>query len=152
AGSYTVTYTVAASGGCAAFSTTATFTVYDIGDPCDDGDPETENDMIDGDCVCTGTIINRIADEGATPRGLVELFPNPAHEGWVMVRASGLAAGPVAITVRDAVGRKLLAWEKVSSNGSLEAVLDLSKDVAQGSYLVEVIAGGRRSVLRLVVD
>jgi hypothetical protein len=67
----TYTVTVTGLGGCTSTaSTVVTVNVcYDcpslslnIGDPCNDGNPNTTNDLVQSDCTCVGTIINNNCD------------------------------------------------------------------------------------------
>lgn len=226
-GTYTVTYSIAASGGCAAFSTTAQVTIEattswyadsdgdgvgdysiimqacgqpvgyvatggdlcpndpnkvspgvcgcgvpdtdtdldgipdcidscptlsgEVGDPCDDGNAGTENDVITEDCICEGTIITKISEVGATNTDLV-LYPNPNRTGTVNVELPGASVmGTVVIEVRDISGRILLQTIATPQGEQGRMTLELPRNMGAGNYTVQVIANGQRYVQRLVM-
>lgn len=142
-GTYTVTYAIGASGGCPAFSTTAAITVHAVGEPCDDGDPATENDVITADCTCAG-IPTAVAEQGPADGWL--LWPNPAH-GQVYLQMPG--SGPVSIHVVDAEGRVVQQFNLVPAQGTVSWS---TAQLARGAYAVHIMAPHAVRVLRLVVE
>ncbi|MBS1568105.1 MAG: hypothetical protein JST45_01565 [Bacteroidetes bacterium] len=219
AGTYTVTYTIAANGGCGAFTTTATVVINapatwyadtdsdgfgdnsatlqacsqppgyvatggdlcpddgnkiepgacgcgvpdtdsdkdgiadcidscpllegQVGDPCDDGNAGTEDDVITADCTCAG-ILTAVAEQGAMGGWL--LWPNPAH-GQVMLQAP--VSGPVVIEVVDAEGRLVQQLDFTITHGTVSWP---TSSLARGAYAVRVLAPHAVRVLRLVVE
>lgn len=143
AGTYTVTYAITAAGGCPAFSTTTAITVHAVGEPCDDGNPATENDVITADCTCAG-IPTAVAEQAGADGWL--LWPNPAH-GQVSLRAPG--SGPVTIHVVDAEGRVVQQFNLLLTQGTVSWP---TATLARGAYAVRILAPHAVRVLRLVVE
>lgn len=122
-----------------------------IGDPCDDGDPGTEDDVITEDCVCEGTLITGIGHVDAPNTGLV-IYPNPNGTGILHVNIPGSpVVGTVLITVRDITGRIILRTTATPVGEQAHFALDLPRSIGAGNYSVEVGANGQRHVVRLVM-
>lgn len=107
-----------------------------IGDPCDDGNPNTINDALDKDCECVGELGIGVA-EGQLA-GL-SLWPNPGSSGFSL---AGLGPGKVELRLLDMQGRAVIG-NRLVSDGEMFSTGDL----AVGSYVVEVRTG--REVYRL---
>lgn len=153
AGSYVITYTIAAHAGCPAFTNSTSFALLNVGDPCDDGNPATVDDVITSDCSCAGDILDGVDAKERTESGLT-LYPNPSRSGLVTLHVEGLhgSAGDVEVRVLDAIGRPVHGQQARAWNGSVHEELTLPRDLARGVYLVEVIARDRRFAGRLVIE
>jgi hypothetical protein len=64
------TNTVVINNGTCSYTQTIDIDIFYIDDPCDDGNPNTINDMIQSDCSCQGTDCSLVSDEDF---GLVEI-------------------------------------------------------------------------------
>lgn len=111
-----------------------------VGDPCDDGDPATNDEVITEDCACIGGM--GIDDGGST--GGWQLWPNPARGVVQLQGPSG--TGALHITVVDASGREVLRTNPTSKPITLH-----TEQLAPGTYSVHIRTIERTSVLRLVV-
>jgi len=49
-----------------------------VGAPCDDNDPNTQNDIIKEDCTCGGSILNKNENDLVLD-GLIQIYPNPSN-------------------------------------------------------------------------
>lgn len=124
----------------------------EIGDPCDDGDPQTEQDVITADCSCAGIAIG-IAEVGGASGIGVGLYPNPCGTGLVVLDLEGFQPGSTAfITILDLAGRT--AWRDRADLplGSVQHAIALPPNTSPGVYLVQVMVGSHRFMERLVLQ
>lgn len=117
-----------------------------IGDPCDDGDPDTMNDTINEDCECVGDLSTGIREQDP---GTSTLWPNP-NRGDAFFLQLPSALGQVYVTITDATGRLVLRSDMPASFEPLEVVLPTG--IAAGTYLVGVVTHGVAETKRLVVE
>lgn len=152
-GTYLITYAIPPHGGCPEFSNSTTFILFTVGEPCDDGNAVTVNDVITEDCICAGDIIDGVEDLTGKEIGLL-LYPNPNRTGRFIMHVEGLDGGLAAAEVRmlDAVGRQVYAVPVRAVAGMVHEEIVLPGDLAQGIYLVELVAGDQRVVGRLVIE
>lgn len=101
-----------------------------VGDPCDDGNPETINDTLGADCGCAGEPGSGIALHAST---ILSVSPNPGTEGFALV---GLPQGAASVHVLDMQGRAVLAATATGEAAWVNAAM-----LAKGSYVVEVRYG-----------
>ncbi len=153
AGVYTVAYVIAAGNGCAGFSTTTSVTLYNVGDPCDDGDPATVNDTITAACTCEGLIQVGIATHGG---GATEplLYPNPNGIGVLYVDAGSWVerGGPMELEIRDVTGRLVYRAAVTLGTEGQAGPVALPAGMVRGTYLARLGSGDRFLVQRLVVQ
>ena len=98
---------------------------YFPGDPCDDGDESTTNDMYTDSCECQGDEPSQVSEDVLE----LALFPNPVHD-WLSVRLEdGLAA---SLILFDPMGRVVQTWSTIGS-----ARLDLSH-LPPGPYVMSI--------------
>jgi hypothetical protein len=98
---------------------------YFPGDPCDDGDESTTNDMYTDSCECQGDEPSQVSEDVFE----LALFPNPVHD-WLSVRLEdGLAA---SLILFDPVGRVVQTWSTIGSTR-----LDLSH-LPPGPYVMSI--------------
>ena len=114
-----------------------------VGDPCDDGDPETTDETISEDCACIGGM--GIGEAGGA--GGWHLWPNPSR-GVVQLRGP-IGRGTVGIRLLDAAGRLVSRTERTMTSGTITLTTD---ELAAGIYQVQVLAHDRTQVLRLIVE
>ncbi|HEX2618158.1 MAG TPA: T9SS type A sorting domain-containing protein [Flavobacteriales bacterium] len=113
------------------------------GEPCDDNDPNTGNDIWQTGCVCIGS--TGITE--ATVHANVSVGPNPVQD-QVRVRIGELRGQRTVITLRNALGQVLAAYELGASTGDRQQLIDVSA-YGTGVYLVEVVVGTQRVVERI---
>ena len=125
-----------------------------IGDPCDDGDNTTTNDVITPDCVCEGTITVGIAESEGTPEATMNVYPNPNATGTVFLDLDGLSMGegPALIEIHDVFGRLVHQASALQVGGKVHLAMDLSTGVGRGLYLVRVTTNGHRYLRQLVMQ
>lgn len=100
------------------------------GDPCDDGDESTSNDVINDACECEGTPADFVQESDDH----VHLFPNPAHD---FLRI-GISEGEwTELTIYDLTGQMV---KKQLVNSS--SILDV-RSMTEGVYMV-VLKGSTR--------
>ena len=114
------------------------------GDPCDDGDATTINDVIDADCDCVGEV-DRVDEFGQWG---IELFPTPVQD-FMRLQFRGQASGQSTLTLKNAAGQtvrtELLQGDAtVDVSGLSEGLYFVTLDGAWGSATHRVVlAGGR---------
>ena len=114
------------------------------GDPCDDGDATTINDVIDSDCDCVGEV-DRVDEFGQWG---IELFPTPVQD-VMRLQFRGQAAGQSTLMLKNAAGQtvrtELLQGDAtVDVSGLAEGLYFVTLDGAWGSATRRVVlAGGR---------
>ena len=111
-----------------------------IGDSCDDGNPETLNDMIDENCLCSGEVDD--VNEVDLSEHL-ELAPNPASCTLRIASTSALGG----IRILDSQGR---VWMNRRSN-EMVLRLDISH-LPPGMYFFESSSGQDSSMSRFIVQ
>jgi len=108
-----------------------------VGDDCDDGNPETENDVIQDDCECEGELITGINESETNSK--IHVFPNPATTVLTVITSERTSISHARIL--DTNGKTL-----ITQSFSETAVFDVA-DLASGVYIlvVENTAGQSRS-------
>jgi hypothetical protein len=114
-------------------------------------------DSVWGD-ICLLTIINTPAQDGSQNLALqgegFNLWPNPNRGDQFWINLEGVADDvlTVAVDIHDLTGKRIVAREiPMTDSGMLNTVIDLNGDLANGMYLVSVIAGDLRYTERLVI-
>ena len=114
------------------------------GDPCDDGDATTINDVIDADCDCVGEV-DRVDEFGQWG---IELFPTPVQD-VMRLQFRGQVSGQSTLTLKNAAGQTvrtefLQGDATVDVSGLSEGLYFVTLDGAWGSATRRVVlAGGR---------
>ena len=106
-----------------------------IGESCDDGDPNTINDVVTEDCECAG----EVDGVGENDMSFV-MFPNPA-QGELTLQINGYHT-QATIQILDAAGRVVLVETNLVLQGN--KVLDVS-NLSSGTY--NVMVSDERGVL-----
>ncbi len=76
----------------------------------------------------------------------LSLFPNPGHDGRVIVRMAGLEVADgstILIDVYDAVGKRVHATQAIAADGLVNQDLDLGSDLGKGLYMVNITVAGK---------
>jgi hypothetical protein len=123
------------------------------GTPCDDGNPDTENDLFNDECVCAGIPMG-VPDHGNADL-LMRIMPNPSTNTVVIIHAEGAVLGSastVDIDVFDPLGQRVHAEHASIAKGILNHRLDLGANISKGLYLVNVTIAGERHTQRLVIQ
>ena len=115
-------------------------------------------DSVWGD-VCLLTIIGTQAQGGGQNiamegDGAFNLWPNPNRGDQFWVSMEGIAEDvlTVAVDIFDLTGKRVMAREiPVNDRSMLNTVIDLNGDLANGMYMVSIIAGEQRFTERLVI-
>ena len=95
------------------------------GDPCDDGNATTSNDMFNDACECQGEEPSQVTEEVLD----MALYPNPVRD-WLSVRLEeGMAA---SLILFDPAGRVVQTWNTVGSTR-----LDL-RHLPSGQYVMSI--------------
>jgi len=125
----------------------------EVGDACDDENPETVDDVITADCTCAG-IISGIAEEGGNAGISFALYPNPNGTGLVFLDFEGLSTsdGTVVIEIHEVAGRLVHREMITPVAGKVHHAMDLSHALGRGLYMVQVIAGGHHYLQRLALQ
>ncbi len=117
-----------------------------VGDPCDDGDPETSDDVITAACTCAGELGIGMPERGSDQ---LALWPNPNRGSAFFLRPSS-TTGMVHITLTDATGRVIHRSSRPASTAPLE--VQLPSAAAAGTYFVGIVDDMGSAVLRMVVE
>ncbi len=89
-------------------------------------------------------VISSISDE-QTSKPDFSIFPNPAHNNFIVISASELSNPTLTIT--DVCGKTILHKEEVSNTENVDA-----ENWARGFYFVTLRSGNQQSVRRLVIE
>lgn len=118
-----------------------------VGTPCDDGNPETTNDVWNAACDCVGGGGTGI-DEAASLAALIGVEPNPTTD---LLRLSlyELDGEKVSFDLVDATGRSVLFRELGSLSGQWKGTLDLGA-FEHGMYLLRFQVGDRFHTERII--
>jgi len=103
------------------------------GSPCDDGNAETLNDVINSSCLCEG-IVNNV--EERTLNNVLTCFPNPASEK-IVVQFNAMSSGKANCFITDSNGKICLHQEYVVSGGDNTFALEIGF-LAVGQYHISV--------------
>jgi hypothetical protein len=91
--------------------------------------------------------ISKLLDEQLSDGKLnVQVFPNPSSNYFNLV-IKGNPVSPVTVRVLDISGRVVEKYEKIAST----TVLKLGYKLRSGSYFAEVIQGGERRVVKMIM-
>jgi len=84
----------------------------------------------------------------------LQLYPNPNRGDQLYVNLTGIEAsvGTVSVDIFDMTGQRVSARTIAINEGIVNTVLQLNGELANGLYLVTIMAGERRFVERLVVQ
>ena len=113
-----------------------------IGDLCDDGDSETENDVINMDCDCVGTPITSVSEVGLVS---MTVYPNPVSD-QLTIELGTQQGTLVRVQVFDAQG-KLVFDERRADR----ILLDVSA-YTPGAYTVQAGQGADRKQVQFIVE
>ena len=113
-----------------------------VGDPCDDGDPNTENDEIQEDCECAGTPHSAVDELEALS---VLIYPNPASNN-LTVDLGDLNGVNTTIKLYDSSSK--LVFEKQSTS---TLTIDVS-GFAKGMYSLELSTDEKVLRSQVIVD
>ena len=114
------------------------------GTPCDDGNPDTENDLYTAECLCEGLPLGLAPNANNT----FSVWPNPTT-GLVYLSGLGGNTAAAAVRVSDALGRSLRTPVTRSLGDAAVWSVDLS-GMPSGVYLIETDRDGARHVERIV--
>ncbi|TVR36527.1 MAG: T9SS C-terminal target domain-containing protein [Cryomorphaceae bacterium] len=111
-----------------------------IGDPCDDGDPETSNTIILADCECGEDLATSTSRYASTNEWIA--YPNPARD---MLVIEGTIHQPVLMQMFDARGR-LIQSEHFTHRLELN-----TSSLTQGLYFVNLHHDGSVERIKVVL-
>jgi hypothetical protein len=123
------------------------------GTPCDDGNPETENDLFNDECVCAGIPMG--LTENTNGSIVMNLHPNPSVHGSVLLHMEGIASADermAAIDVFDAIGKRVISERANIVAGVVHHRLDPGSVGGAGVYMVKVTIGSQQYSQRLVIQ
>ena len=118
------------------------------GEPCDDGRPETVDDMITDSCTCEGLLPTAILPTTGQ-QATITIWPNPNSGDRLYLRTAEIGQGEVSIF--DATGRLHLSEQVHLEGDQTPTRITLEATMAKGIYIVHLTAGGRSSSVRLVI-
>jgi hypothetical protein len=88
-----------------------------------------------------------------TESGTLNLWPNPNRGDQLYVELTEVEKGVTEVTVdlHDAFG-KLAMSRTIAADGPFNTVIDLDGSLANGLYMVTVIAGEKTYTQRLIIE
>lgn len=104
-----------------------------VGSPCDDGNTETLNDVINSSCLCEG-IVNDVSEREL--KHSIKCFPNPATEK-VVVQFNTFNSGKANCIITDSNGKICVQQEYVLSAGENTIALEIGF-LPVGQYNVSI--------------
>ena len=112
-----------------------------VGDACDDGDANTENDAINAACECEGQIPDLIASQDLIE---LEVYPNPVVDVLNVTLPQGAVHG---LSLMSVSGQTVLS-DQVSVGGSL--AWDVSA-LPAGAYLLKVVSPNAWTMRKVMI-
>ncbi|MFK7756690.1 MAG: T9SS type A sorting domain-containing protein [Flavobacteriales bacterium] len=112
------------------------------GDPCDDLDDTTIQEVYQDDCSCSGGIIG-VAEMNPNAETIL-LYPNPMTDRAVLEFED---ASTRTVRLLDSNGKEVRVWESVAK----ERIKITKGELAAGTYVVSVEADGSVQNLQLIV-
>jgi len=94
------------------------------GTPCDDGNPDTENDVIEANCLCSGIPLG-IADVNGS--SILHVWPNPANDNTLFLSEN------TSGQIMDATGKQVKSFQRTM-------VVNIH-DLALGMYVIRTNEG-----------
>jgi len=120
-----------------------------IGAPCNDGDPNTENDGIDENCNCTE---ESVATNDIQEINAISIAPNPLSLGDVIkINIEANDRIDANIYLIDIQGKVVLEAYQNISPGNHHINLD-SKELEKGFYILKIASGSRIVSKKLVIQ
>ncbi|MFT6679160.1 MAG: hypothetical protein ACJAZG_001833, partial [Granulosicoccus sp.] len=104
-----------------------------IGDACDDNDPETEGDVINNDCICEGTV--GIVDLSDNESALI-IYPNPV-QNELFLNFQLKEAGQLTFEIFDVLGNQVKSTVKKLNSGEVTHSLN-TESFAAGMYFLRI--------------
>jgi hypothetical protein len=105
------------------------------GDACDDGNPQTINDIYDANCVCSGTLVG--VEEWNATNG-ISIFPNPTQNS-LNIRWESAVSEMFSVTVYSVSGQKVEQQQWMVVMGTNQHVINTAEWEA-GFYFIELNA------------
>jgi hypothetical protein len=109
---------------------------FSVGDACNDGNPNTTNDVIGSDCICAGTPVS--VNDISFLTGF-EVFPNPAQSSTTL-QWSQFASSTVQVSIYDVTGKLQHAQQIMAVSGLNKQVISLD-GLAKGVYTIRLSDG-----------
>ena len=120
-----------------------------IGAPCDDGNPDTDNDGIDEDCNCSE---NSVATQEVSQIESLAISPNPVSSGEKMIVSLQLNQ---SVTMKaqliDITGKVVSVQLLNATEGKNEFILD-SQLVKRGLYFLQLSSEDGVSTKKVVIQ
>ena len=113
-----------------------------VGDACDDGDANTDSDVIQDDCSCAGTSVSIVDELEALS---VLIYPNPASD-YLTIDLGDLTGLNTTMKMYDSSGK--LVFEKQSSSLTTIDVTGFAK----GIYTLDLSTSDNVSRSQVVVE
>ena len=111
------------------------------GDPCDDGDEATINDVLNESCECEGEVVDGVEESDFT----FEVYPSPVRD-VLNVRFEGQTwSGDVGVTIMSANGQALLS-ERLAGRTQIDV-----SGLASGVYFLSLQSPSTAAVTRRFV-
>lgn len=98
---------------------------YSVGDSCDDGDPNTVNDVYNAACICEGVV--SVYEVETT----FVVYPNPSEGLFTITNAQGAAVN--LIEVYDITGKRVVSLNPMTST----VVVDMTT-MPRGMYTIKI--------------
>jgi uncharacterized delta-60 repeat protein len=122
-----------------------------VGAPCDDGDPQTLNDIIDGQCTCAGELSIGIPTSTDGPSGFIAISQGDGSGRFTISGTFPEELGPIRLTVQDLLGRKIHDERIRLTSGPTRIEVLPVIGISYGHYVVTLTATGSRWTQLLVL-
>ncbi|MFT4661646.1 MAG: hypothetical protein ACI8XB_001926 [Patiriisocius sp.] len=119
-----------------------------VGDSCDDGDANTEDDVIIGDCTCEGSIIDGIDDISGNDSELV-IYPNPAQND-LFLNFQLKEAGQITFEIFDVLGNGVKSTVSTLNSGEVTHSLN-TESLRAGMYILRISNGVNTATQRFSI-
>ncbi|MCB0514583.1 MAG: choice-of-anchor L domain-containing protein [Chitinophagales bacterium] len=117
-----------------------------LGDPCDDNNPETEDDSISPECICAGTFTG--VSDFSNFNDDISIFPNPAYGGIFALKSENMIAKQKHLELYTIDG--IVQWQGEWEAGLSTKNIRLDKFSA-GIYYLKITDKNGNSALKKVL-
>ncbi len=122
-----------------------------IGSPCDDGNTQTINDVVDTLCNCTGELFTAIVDPVDEPNGMMVVPHMDGSGRFTIIGAFTGDPGLITVTLHDMLGRKVHDEQVMLNDGPVRIEVSPASGTSPGNHLVSLTGERFRWTQRLLL-
>lgn len=122
-----------------------------IGASCDDGDAQTIDDTVNGQCVCSGQLSTAIPPTTNGYAGLVATAMAGGNGHFLITGHHAGGSCPVTLTVHDLLGQVVTIEQLSLNNGPIRIEGEVGSEPSSGIHVISLSGSGFRWTQRLLL-